>query len=140
VPTARSLGDRDDLRGLDGSNYRSRHKADLSRWYQANFDRCLPGAGLDDPAGDTTHARLGGRFDSDFDRSWGLALFRRRRLSPPADAAIPQRNMAELSAGRCQLSLRSYSARRSLGTNLSGGWQKLNLSPVRETCRGASAA
>ena len=82
-------------------------------------------------AGDTTHARLGGRFDGDFDRSWGRALFHRRRLSPLADAALPQRNMAQLRAGRSQLSLRSYSARRSLGTNLSAGWQKLNLSLVR---------
>src|SRR6201998_3196396 len=79
------------------------------RWYQARFDRCLPGAGLDDPAGDATHARLGGRFDGDFDRRWRRALFHRRRLSPLADAAIPQRNMAQLRAGRSQLSLRSYS-------------------------------
>ena len=61
----------------------------------------------------------------------GRALFHRRRFSPLADAAILQRNMAQLRAGRSQLSLRSYSARRSLGTNLSAGWQKLNLSPVR---------
>ena len=40
------------------------------------------------------------------------------RLSPLADAALPQRNMAQLRAGRSQLSLRSYSARRSLGTTL----------------------
>src|SRR5438105_2832018 len=131
MPTARSLGDRDDRCGLDRSNHRSRHEADLSTWSQAKFDRCLPGAGLDDPAGDATHARLGGRFDGDFDRSWGRALFHRRRLSPLADAAIPQRNMAQLRADRSQLSLRSYSARRSLATNLSAGWQKLNLSPVR---------
>src|SRR5580692_10248895 len=118
MPTARRLGDRDDRRSLDGSNYRSCHEAVLSTWYQARFDRCLSGAGLDDPAGDATHARLGGRFDGDFDRSRGRALFHRRRLSPLADAALPQRNMAQLRAGRSQLSLRSYSARRSLGTTL----------------------
>jgi hypothetical protein len=91
------------------------------RGLQRKFDRCLSGAGLADPAGDSTHARLGGRFDGDFDRSWGRALFHRRRLSPLADAAIPQRNMAQLRAGRSQLSLRSYSARRCLGTTLSAG-------------------
>src|ERR1700730_627505 len=131
MPTARRLCDRDDRRGWAGSNGGTRHKADLSTWYQARFDLCLPGAGLDDPAGDATHARLGGRFDCDFDRSWGRALFHRRRLSPLADAAILQRNMAQLRAGRSQLSLPTYSSRRSLGTNLSAGWQKLNLSPVR---------
>jgi hypothetical protein len=50
MPIARRLGDRDDRRGLDGSNHRSRHKAELSTWYQARFDLCLPGPGLDDPA------------------------------------------------------------------------------------------
>jgi hypothetical protein len=56
---------------------------------------------------------------------------------------MPQRNMAQLRAGCSQLSLRSYSARRSFGTTLrSGGLigahsatsqarQKLNLSPLR---------
>src|SRR5690348_15256691 len=130
MPTARRLGDRDDCRNLDGRNHRSRHKADLSTWSQAKFDRCLSGPGLDDPAGDAAHAWLGRRSDRALDRSWGRALFHRRRLSPLADAAIPQRNMAQLRAGRSQLSLRSYSARRSLGANLSAGWQKLNL-PVR---------
>jgi len=47
MPTARRLGDRDDRRGLDRSNHRSRHKTELSTWYQARFDRCLPGPGLD---------------------------------------------------------------------------------------------
>ena len=36
-------------------------------------------------------------------------------------ASIPQRNMAQLRADRSQLSLRSYSARRSLGTTLMSG-------------------
>jgi hypothetical protein len=34
----------------------------------------------------------------------------RDRLSPLAGAALPQRNMAQLRAGRGKLSLRSYSA------------------------------
>src|SRR5271165_3780647 len=114
MPTARRLGDRDDCRNLDGRNHRSRHEADLSTWSQAKFDCCLPGPGLDDPAGGATHAWFARRSDGAFDRSWGRALFPRRRLSPLADAALPQRNMAQLRAGCSQLSLRSYSARRSL--------------------------
>src|SRR6266481_3600903 len=89
MPTTRRLGDRDDRHGLDGSNYRSRHEADLSTLYQARFDRCLSGAGLDDPGGDAIHAWLSGRSDGAFDRSWGPALFHRGRLSPLAGAAIP---------------------------------------------------
>jgi hemolysin III len=65
------------------------------------------------------NARLGGRLDRGFDRRWGRALFRRSRLSPLANAALPQRNMAQLRAGRSQLSLRSYSAWRGVGTIVS---------------------
>jgi hypothetical protein len=69
-------------------------------------DRCLPGARLDNPRGDATHAKLGRRSDGGFDRSWRRTLFRRDRLSP-LGAAFPQRNMAQLRASRGQLSLRS---------------------------------
>jgi hypothetical protein len=114
MPTARPLGNRDDLRNLDGSDHRSRHKTDPYTWTQ--FDRCLSCARMDDPGGVATHARLSGCCDGDFDRSWGRALFRRGRVSRLAGTAIPQRNMARLRAGRGQLSLRGRSAWRGVGT------------------------
>jgi hypothetical protein len=64
---------------------------------------------------------LGGRSDGAFDRSWGRALFHRGRLSPLPGAAVPQRDMAQLRAGRSQLSLRSYSPSRGLGTTVRSG-------------------
>jgi hypothetical protein len=71
---------------------------------------------MDDPGGGAIHAWLGGRSDGAFDQSWGRALFHRGRLSPPPGTTLPQRNMAQLRAGRSRLSLRSYSAWRGLGT------------------------
>jgi hypothetical protein len=121
MSTARCLGDRHDRRGLDGSAHRSRHEADLSTSCRASFDSCLPGARLDNLGGDPTHARLHRRSDRGFDRSWGRALFHRCRFSPLAGAALPQRNMAQLRAGRSQLSLRSDSAWCGLGTTVRTG-------------------
>jgi len=57
--------------------------------------------------GGATQAKLGRCSDGGFDRSWRGILFRRDRPSPLADAAFPQRNMAQLRVGRGQLSLRS---------------------------------
>ena len=100
--------------------------------------------------GDPTHARLHRRSDRGFDRSWGRALFHRCRFSPLAGAALPQRDMAQLRAGRSQLSLRSDSAWCGLGTTVRSRGiyrylfserrrvrRKLNLSPV---CRPSAAA
>ena len=121
VPTTWRLGDRNDSRGMDWSGHRSRHEADLSTSYRASFHRCLPGSGLDNTSGGEAPAKLRRHSDGGFARSWRRALYYRDRLSPLAGAAFPQRNMAQLRAGRSQLSLRSYSARRCLGTTLSAG-------------------
>ena len=48
-------------------------------------------------------------------------VLHRGRLSPLAGTAVPQRNMAQLRAGRSQLSLRRYSRWRGLGTTVRCG-------------------
>lgn len=94
LPIARRLGDRNDGRGLDWPGHRSRDEGDLPKWCRASFDPGLPGARLDDPGRGATHARLGGLSDGSFDRSRRRDLFHRDRLSPLADTALPQRNIA----------------------------------------------
>ena len=69
-------------------------------------------------SGDEAPAKLRRHSDGGFARSWRRALYYRDRLSPLAGAAFPQRNMAQLRAGRGQLSLRSYSAWGGDGPNV----------------------
>jgi hypothetical protein len=101
---------------MDGSGRGRRHKATFSGSFRARFGRRLPLARLGDPGGDATHARLGRRSDSGFDRSWRRALFHRGRFSRLAGVALPEGYLAQLRAGRCQLPLRSYSAWRGVGS------------------------
>src|SRR5271169_3162187 len=109
------VGDRDDRRGLGGSRHGSRVEADPPTLCRASFDRCLPGAGLDDLGGDATYSSLGRRSDGGSYRGWRRAVFHRGRFSRLAGAALPEGYLARLRAGRGLLPLRSYFAWRGVG-------------------------
>jgi hypothetical protein len=49
-----AFGDRNDHRGVDWSGHWGGDEVDLSTSYRSSFDRCLPGARLDDTTGDAT--------------------------------------------------------------------------------------
>src|ERR1700704_5915080 len=149
MPIARRLGDRADRRNLDGSDHRSRREADPSTWSQAMFDCCLPCVlgwmilvGVRPMLGsvDALTALLIGVGGLLYSIGVGFHLWR----------ALPfHTQYGTASCWSHQLSLRSYSEWRGLGTMRSGGIyrcyskrasqarRKLNLSPV---CRPPLAA
>jgi hypothetical protein len=84
-----------------------------------------------------TLARLNGRSDGGFDRSWRRALFPSGPAFTSGGPALPQRDMPQLRACRSQLSLRSYFARRSVGTIVSiSSPRYLKTRRCRSQCRG----
>jgi hypothetical protein len=115
MSAARSLGDWFDWRGLDGGRDGGGHEAELPTSSRAVFDRCLPGARLGDPGGDAPPSSLGRRSDRGFYRGRRRIVFHRNRFSRMADAALPERYMAQLRLCRGQLSLHSYSAWSGVG-------------------------
>jgi len=97
VSTARHMGDQHDRCGLDGSAHRGGHQADLSKSYRASFYCCLPGARLDNPSGESTHARFGRCLDGGLDRSWRRPLFHWGWFSPLAGGCRSSRQYGTAS-------------------------------------------
>jgi hypothetical protein len=115
VSTTRRMGDRHDRRSLDGSAHRGGHQADLSKSNRASFYCCLPRVSLDNPSGGATDTRFGRCLDGGLDRSWRRPLFHWGWVSPLADAALPEGNMAQPRASSGELPLRSCSAWCGIG-------------------------